>query len=204
LGECLRGSWDDERDPLAALRGGDRGPFEQFVRSEAATLLRFFQRHGASLGEAEDLAQEVFLKLYRSAPTYRAQSRFSSYVLRVARNAWIDRRRRRAVRPEGPSLDEASGGNEASDGNASLLELLPGSDPEVSRRAERREERERVQAALAHLPESHSIVIELALVQQRPYAEISELLGIPIGTVKSRVFHALRKLREILGEEQLP
>jgi len=198
LGECLKDSWDDERDPLAALRGGDREPFEQFVRSEAATLLRFFQRHGALLGEAEDLAQEVFLKLYRSAPTYRAQSRFSSYVLRVARNAWIDHRRRRAVRMEGPSLDEAT------DGNASLLELLPGSDPEVSRGAERLEERERVQAALAHLPESHSVVIELALVQQRPYARISELLGIPVGTVKSRIFHALRRLREILSEEQPP
>lgn len=194
----MKGSWDDERDPLAALRGGDRGPFEQFVRSETATLLRFFQRHGASLGEAEDLAQEVFLKLYRSAPTYSAQSRFSSYVLRVARNAWIDRRRRRAVRPEGPSLDEAA------EGSASLLELLPGSEPEVSRRAERLEERERVQAALQHLPESHAVVVELALVQQRPYAEISELLGIPVGTVKSRVFHALRKLRELLQGEQRP
>lgn len=194
----MKGSWDDERDPLAALRGGNRGPFEEFVRSEAATLLRFFQRHGAALGEAEDLAQEVFLKLYRSAPTYSAQSRFSSYVLRVARNAWIDRRRRRAVRPEGPSLDEAA------EGSASLLELLPGSEPEVSRRAERLEERERVRAALAHLPESHAVVVELALVQQRPYAEISELLGIPVGTVKSRVFHALRKLREILQDEQRP
>lgn len=194
MGECLKGSWDDERDPLAALRGGNRGPFEEFVRSEAATLLRFFQRHGAALGEAEDLAQEVFLKLYRSAPTYSAQSRFSSYVMRVARNAWIDRRRRRAVRPEGPSLDEA--GN----GTASLLELLPGTDPDVSRRAERREASERVQAALAHLPESHAVVVELALVQGRPYAEIADLLGIPVGTVKSRVFHALRKLREQLGE----
>jgi len=194
----LKGSWDDERDPLAALRGGNREPFEEFVRSEAATLLRFFQRHGAALGEAEDLAQEVFLKLYRSAPTYTAQSRFSSYVLRVARNAWIDRRRRRAVRPEGPSLDEAA------EGSASLLELLPGSEPEVSRRAERLEEREQVRAALAHLPESHAVVVELALVQQRPYAEISELLGIPVGTVKSRVFHALRRLREILQDEQRP
>jgi len=194
LGECLKGSWDDERDPLAALRGGNRGPFEEFVRSEAGTLLRFFQRHGASLAEAEDLAQEVFLKLYRSAPTYSAQSRFSSYVLRVARNAWIDRRRRRAVRPEGPSLDEAAAGS------ASLLEILPATGPEVGRGAEVREERERVQAALAHLPESHAVVVELALVQGRPYAEISELLGIPVGTVKSRVFHALRKLREQLGE----
>ena len=190
MGECLKGSWDDERDPLAALRGGNRGPFEEFVRSEAATLLRFFQRHGASLGEAEDLAQEVFLKLYRSAPTYSAQSRFSSYVLRVARNAWIDRRRRRAVRPEGPSLDEAAAGS------ASLLEILPATGQEVGRGAEVREERERVQAALAHLPESHAVVVELALVQGRPYAEISELLGIPVGTVKSRVFHALRKLRD--------
>ena len=74
----------------------------------------------------------------------------------------------------------------------------------MSRRAESLEERERVQAALQHLPESHAVVVELALVQQRPYAEISELLGIPVGTVKSRVFHALRKLRELLQGEQRP
>lgn len=188
----MKGTWDADRDPLAALRAGDPGLFEEFVRVEAGTFLGFFQRLGAERGEAEDLAQEVFLKLYKSAPTYSAQSRFSSYALRVARNAWIDRRRRRAVRPEGASLDDA-----AEDG-ASLLERLPARGPDGSRRAEAAEERERLLAALRLLPESHAVVFELAVIQQLAYADISAQLGIPVGTVKSRVFNALRKLRDAL------
>lgn len=189
----MKGTWDGDRDPLAALRAGDRGPFEEFVRTEAGTFLGFFQRLGAERGEAEDLAQEVFLKLYKSAPTYADQSRFSSYALRVARNAWIDRRRRRAVRVDGASLDDTQ------DEGASLLERLPSQGPETSSRAERAEERERLAAALRQLPESHASVFELAVLQELPYSEVSAVLGIPVGTVKSRVFHALRKLRDALG-----
>ena len=57
----MKGTWDDDRDPLAALRRGDPRLFEAFVGSETATFLRFFLRLGAGLHEAEDLVQEVFL-----------------------------------------------------------------------------------------------------------------------------------------------
>lgn len=188
----MKGTWDADRDPLAALRRGAPALFEEFVRVESGTLLGFFQRLGAERGEAEDLAQEVFLKLYKSAPTYSAQSRFSSYALRVARNAWIDRRRRRAVRPEGRSLEDAG------EGQASLLERLPARSADGASRAEQAEERARLNAALRQLPESHASVFELAVVQGLPYADIAAALDIPVGTVKSRVFNALRKLRDAL------
>jgi DNA-directed RNA polymerase specialized sigma24 family protein len=111
----LKGTWDDDRDPLAALRRGDPALFEAFVERESASLHRFFLRLGAGRQEAEDLVQEVFLKLYRSAPGYDARSAFGAYALRVARNAWIDRRRRRGVRPEGRSLDELDPAGEGGD-----------------------------------------------------------------------------------------
>lgn len=186
----MKGTWDDDRDPLAALRRGDPALFEAFVERESATLHRFFLRLGAGRQEAEDLVQEVFLKLYRSAPSYDARSAFGAYALRVARNAWIDRRRRRGVRPEGRSLDElelaGEGGAPASDG------------PDPTLPAERREEVERVGRALAQLSPAHAEVVELALVQGLPYAQIAEVLDIPVGTVKSRVFHAVRRLRAVL------
>lgn len=190
----MKGSWDGDRDPLAALRRGDPRLLEAFVAAETGTFLRFFRRLGASLHEAEDLVQEMFLKLYRSAPTYDARSAFGAYALRVARNAWIDRRRRRGARPDGPQLDEV----EATAGaGAERIELC--ADPALS--SERREELERVARALAHLSAAHAEVIELAIVQALPYAQIAQVLEIPVGTVKSRVFHAVRHLRARLEQE---
>jgi RNA polymerase sigma-70 factor, ECF subfamily len=190
----LKGTWDADRDPLVALSRGDPAPFEQFVQTEIGTFLGFFQRLGADRGEAEDLAQEVFLKLFRSAPTYSPQQRFSSYALRVARNAWIDRRRRSAARPVGGSLDDAGPGEP----DGSWIDSLPAPGREVSAAASSAEESRRLAGAIRLLPESHRMVFELAVVQSLPYAEISSALGIPVGTVKSRVFNSLRKLREIL------
>jgi RNA polymerase sigma-70 factor (ECF subfamily) len=188
----LKGTWDDDRDPLAALRRGDPRLFEAFVAGEAGSLHRFFLRLGAGPHEAEDLVQEVFLKLYRSAPSYDARSAFGAYALRVARNAWIDRRRRHGARPQGRSLEDVERAGDARAGG------LPAADLDPTLPAERREEVERVERALAQLSPAHAEVVELALVQGLPYARIAEVLEVPVGTVKSRVFHAVRRLRAVL------
>jgi RNA polymerase sigma-70 factor (ECF subfamily) len=190
----VRERWDGECDPLLALRGGDAGPFEEFVRAESSGLIGFFLRLGADPLEAEDLAQDVFLKLFRGASAYEPRSRFSSFVLRVARNAWIDRRRRRAARVSAVSLDDESGSPNAT-ANA-VVDPRAASPSEL----EADEDRRRLEVALRQLPEAHATVLELALGQSLPYSEIASLLEIPVGTVKSRVFNALRKLRELLEE----
>jgi RNA polymerase sigma-70 factor (ECF subfamily) len=188
------GSRDEPPDPLDALRGGDPAPFEAFVAEWSGRLMGFFRRLGAGRSEAEDLTQDVFLKVYRSTSTYQARSAFGAYVLRVARNAWIDRRRRQAVRPgSNPTGPAADGEPERELGDPRA------EDPTL--RAQTAEEALRLRAALAHLSPVHAEVFELAVLQERPYAEIAELLDIPVGTVKSRVFHALRKLRaELEGD----
>lgn len=187
------GSRDEPPDPLDALRGGDSRPFEAFVAEWTGRLLGFFRRLGAGRSEAEDLTQDVFLKVYRSTPTYEARSAFGAYVLRVARNAWIDRHRRQAARPGTTGTDTRDGEH--------ARELPDPRAEDPTTRAETGEESARLRAALARLPATHADVFELAVLQERPYAEIAELLHIPVGTVKSRVFHALRKLRaELEGE----
>ena len=183
----MKGTWDSARDPLAALRRGDPALFEDFVRTEAATLVGFFRRLGAGRAEAEDLAQEVFLKLFRQAPTYDPRGAFEAFAMRIARNAWIDRRRRRAARPRTETALE-------------LEPAGPAADPGAGATA--REEAERLRRALAQLSESHALAFELGVVQGRPYAEIAAELGIPVGTVKSRVHHAVRRLRAALEEER--
>lgn len=190
----MKGQWEAERDPLVALQNGDPTLFEEFVRSEVPTFLAFFVHLGAERTEAEDLTQDVFVKLYRSAPAYEPRSAFPSFALRVARNAWIDRRRRNAVRPTGASLDELGEGEPLAGGLSSPV-------ADAAALAALSEDRERLAKAIAALPPAHAAVFQLAVLRGLPYAEISAALSIPVGTVKSRVFNALRKLREMLEDD---
>lgn len=182
----MKQDWDFERDPLAALRQGKRSPFEGFVRAETGTFLAFFLRLGASRAEAEDLVQDVFLKLYQSADRYRERGAFSGFAFRVARNAWIDRRRALGARP--PPED------------AAVDALARSSEPGDA--LDREEFARRLRDALEELPEGQRRVFELGVVQELPYPEIADALAIPVGTVKSRMFHAVRRLRGLLGEVQ--
>ncbi len=190
----MRECWDFERDPLAALGRGEREPFEAFVRSETATFLAFFLRLGASRSEAEDLVQDLFVKLFRHASTYRQEERFAAFVFRIARNAWIDRARRK--RRAWPGLDDEGIEPERLESEATW----PGSEPAGD--LSRREDAARLHAALGGLPEAQRLVFELGVVQELPYGEIAAILAIPVGTVKSRMFHAVRKLREALGADE--
>jgi len=188
----LKGTWDSDRDPLVALQAGDAALFEAFVADESPTFLAFFRRLGVGPSEAEDLVQEVFLKLFRHADTYQPSGRFEAFAFRIARNAWIDRSRRRGVRPR---LVSAAGDDD--DGDQPGLEV-PDTGPGPEARTETLEEAGRVGAALSQLSEGQRMVFELGVVQELAYHEIARLLEIPEGTVKSRMFHAVRKLRSLL------
>ena len=191
----LTPGWDLPTDPLAALRAGDPAPFESYVRASAERLAGFFRRQGASLEEAEDLTQDVFMKLHQNAPRYRPEERFRSFCLRVARNVWIDAQRRQSARPRPASLDQ-----ELEDEGTAFGEALAAGLPSPAETAELREDALRMGLALAQLPEHHRLVFELGAVQELSYAEIGSILAIPVGTVKSRMFHAVRRLRELAPE----
>jgi len=181
--------WKLPRDPLLALREGDPGPFEDLVRTHARTLVAFFRQRGAALGRAEDLTQEVFLRLFQSAGRYQPEERFGAYVFRVARNAWIDECRRRGARPEAAST-------------ADTEDELPAQPEDPGARAASEEEQGRLLALVATLPETHRAVFELAVLGELGYDEIARQLGIPEGTVKSRMFYAVRRLRRAWAEGQ--
>jgi len=185
----VKADWSADRDPLAALQAGRSDLFAEFVLVETPALLGFFRRLGAGMEEAEDLTQELFVRLYRLASQYKASERFEPLCFRVARNAWIDAERRRSARPRaalGPEMDNLD--ERESDGQ-SPLRAAAGS--ETSARLER---------AVASLPEGQRLVFELGLVQELAYPDVAAALGIPVGTVKSRMFHALRRLRVLLGD----
>ena len=175
-------------DPFLRYRAGDPGAFEEIVGEFADRLVRFFRRLGGDAATADDLTQEVFLQMVCWAREYEPRGRIDSYVFRVARNAWIDHVRAKQARPRPRSLEGP-------------LEPIPDPSPGPRERAGGSEEAERVLAALARLPEVERLVVELGLFQGLPYAEVSSILEIPVGTVKSRMFAAVRRLRGELRAE---
>lgn len=184
---------DPDRDPdlLVGYRDGDPHAFRALVDHYQARMVQFFYRLCWDRDRAEDLCQELFLKLMQGCRRYRPEGKLSTFVYRVATNLWIDHYR--AQRPQRRlfSLDQA-----AYDGPA--MEVA-GNEPRPEQVVLDDEEKARLRKALETLTEPHRIVFELAVYQERPYAEISELLGIPIGTIKSRMHNAIAALKTILA-----
>jgi RNA polymerase sigma factor (sigma-70 family) len=187
-------------DPLTALLAGDPGPFEGFVASETPHLLAYFHHLGAAHAEAEDLVQDTLFKLFQSARQYQPDGRFRGYAYRIARNAWIDRARRNARAPRWVDVGQ---GDQATTGSGSTEVVESAHDKRAAgpdAALERSEESGRFARALAALPEGQRLAFELGVVRELPYTEVADALDVPVGTVKSRVFNAVRRLRELLAE----
>ena len=145
-------------------------------------LLNFFWRQGVSMSEGEDLVQETYLRLWRYRREYRPTAKFSTFLFLMARQVRIDALRRQTRRSR--REEEWSG-------------LSPDTASPVQGRTDARED---VRWALARLSEPLREVVELGVLQDLPYAEVAEILAIPVGTVKSRMSNALKKLKEVFDE----
>jgi RNA polymerase sigma-70 factor (ECF subfamily) len=163
----------EEPDPalVRAAAAGDVAAFDQLVRAYQQHVWRFLRRLLGDDGTAEDVAQETFLRLHRRLDSFGFQSKFSTWVLQIARNAGIDELRRRERRARLA---------------ASAPPAVVATDP-VDARVE-------LDAALASLPVDMREALVLIEVFGLRYQEAGAALGVPAGTVKSRVFHARRRL----------
>lgn len=187
---------ESEVDYLARYREGDAAAFRQLVDAYRDRMLQFFYRLCWDRDRAEDLAQDLFLKLLLATRRYRPEGRMSTFVYRVATNLWIDHYRQQRPRPRLHSLDQVvlPGDDAPRDGG------FDGGTSSPMQLAAEHEEKAAMRRALERLTEPHRLVFELAIYQQRPYAEISELLRIPVGTVKSRMHNAVLALKQLLAE----
>jgi RNA polymerase sigma-70 factor (ECF subfamily) len=181
---------EDNVDYLARYRDGDVTAFRRLVDIYQDRLLQFFYRCCWDRDRAEDLTQDLFLKLMQGSRRYRPEGRLSTFVYRVATNLWIDHYRAQRPHPRLYSLDQVVLGDTVD---------VQGPSPDPSATAEQTEDRTRLRRALESLTEPHRLVFELAVYQERPYAEVGELLGIPVGTVKSRMHNAITALKQLLG-----
>lgn len=143
---------------------------------------------------AEEITLDVFMRVWQKAGTYRAdQAKVSTWLTHIARNHAIDVLRRRAVRPDQFAVDWD---------DAFPTDQLSENDPQES--TELSLQRERIQAALAQLPQEQKQALELAYFNGYTQRQISDVLKQPLGTIKTRLRLALQKLRDILRDEQGP
>jgi len=190
----------DKEPPDAELMrrfgGGDDAAFRKLVERHQKALLGFFWRRCLDRATAEDCVQEVFLRLVRHRGSWRPDAKFTTYLYRIAENHWIDRWRSKKAAPQPASLDAGTGDDDA-DPAAEFASSVAGPRD----RAAQLELGEKIRRAVMRLTDEQRSVFALAEVRGMRYEDIGRVLGIPVGTVKSRMHAAVTRLREILAEE---
>jgi RNA polymerase sigma-70 factor, ECF subfamily len=172
-----------DEDLMARVAGGDRDAFGDLYHRYARAVLGLALRRLGDRGRAEDAVQEAFASIWRSARSYRRErGPVAPWLYTVARNAIADRGRARVEPPVEPADS-------------------PSDDPGPPDRAEESWVAWRVHRALEDLPETERTVLELAYWSGLSQSEISDSLGIPLGTVKTRTRSGLRRLSEELEGE---
>jgi len=180
---------DPDGDLVERWQGGDLSAFEELVRRHQRRVFRLLLRMLGNREEAEDVAQEAFLSLHRHGHRFRREARFSTFVYRVAANAALNRRR-----TLGRSRNRV---NELKNQQQAGFDLPPAPrNPEDA--AAGSETQVQVQAALLELPKDLRVAVVLYDIEGQSYQEVARVLGIPEGTVKSRIHRARRALREHL------
>jgi RNA polymerase sigma-70 factor (ECF subfamily) len=172
-----------EREAIEACRRGEREAFDRLVVRYQRDVYRLCYRYVNDHEDANDLAQEVFLKAWRAIGRFRGESSFSTWLYRIAVNACLNFRALR--RPATQELPET------------LADPVPG----ALARAENDDEARRVRSAVVHLPEKQRVTLILKVYHELTHEEVARILGSTVGTVKANLFHALGNLRRLMAEE---
>jgi RNA polymerase sigma-70 factor (ECF subfamily) len=184
---------DPDAELLSRVAAGDTAAFEDLVRRHQDRLIGVCQRLLGDREEARDAAQEVFLKAFRKAGSYRPRGKVYTWLYRIAVNHCLNRlRRRRVVRFLSFGALGGEAGGDPADGPAPLDPEDPAPDPCAALDARRRWAATR--RAIDRLPEGQRAVLVLAKLEGLAYKEIAEVLGITVGAVESRLFRAMRAL----------
>jgi RNA polymerase sigma-70 factor (ECF subfamily) len=195
-GTLSRSGARSSRDDAALIRRCQRGDVEAMNE-----LIQAYQKHVFNLAfrlsgnydDAQDIAQEAFIRVFNSINSFRGEANFSTWIYRIVTNVFLDERKKQRVRDHG-SLDEYL---ELEDSSVARQIEDPSPGPEAS--VEQRERNEVVGQAVLALPENQRVMIALYHFQGRSYEEIADVMQLPIGTVKSRLNRARLALKEKLG-----
>jgi len=168
----------------AQVAQGDRRAFATLVDTYGPKVHGLVRRYVTTEADAEDVTQEIFVEVYRSIGGFRGASTLATWVYRVALNRCLKHQQRKP--PATLPFEEA-------------LRTHADERPSPAQSAARRELGEEVHAALGHLSPEHRQVVIMHELQDLTYQECAQILQIPVGTVKSRLSNAFRRLRTSLG-----
>lgn len=182
-----------DADLVAAILKGEQELFRDLVQRYQGRLVNYLYRLLRSTQEAEDLAQEVFFKVYKALDRYDPKYKFSTWLFRVAQNAAIDQIRKRRLQLV--SMDRQGSGND----DLGTWEF-PSSDPSPYGDLRNRERGEAIQVAIDGLPWDYRELIVLRHYGELSYDEIAKLKDMPLGTVKNKLFRGRQMMKENLQD----
>lgn len=174
---------DIDSELMLKAQKGDIKSFETIVKKYQNILLNYFYYLNANSQEAEDLVQDTFLKLYLYRDKYTPSAKLKTFLIRIARNTAIDFYRK--MKPV--SVD---------------MQYDRNVDDKDLNRSSQQLESEDLRKAINMLPEKSREVIVMSYFEELKYQEISEILEVPIGTIKSRMSYAMKQLKEILEKRR--
>jgi RNA polymerase sigma-70 factor, ECF subfamily len=183
-----------DEELMRRAQNGDRQAFSLVYERYSSAVLSYLYRMLGNVEDVESIGQEVFLRAFRFAPTYRYPEKLSTWLFTITRNLAINNARRRKRSPVRNLTELNLEGVEVS-----------GDPYQVAHQAtdnvEKQEEIARILTALEDLPTDQKEVIVLGVFQDLSYAQMEEITGTKAVTLRSRMFHGLRKLAKMIGAE---
>ncbi|HWX83064.1 MAG TPA: sigma-70 family RNA polymerase sigma factor [Xanthobacteraceae bacterium] len=174
----------DDADLIERIASGDKLAMQVLYARQHVQTYRFLLRLVGDEAQAEDLVSEVFFDVWRNAHQFQGNSRVSTWILAIARFKALSALRRR----KDDELDD--------DQAAAIADTAD--DPEIA--VQKKDRVAIMRQCLSHLSLVHREIIDLAYYQDKPINEVAEILGVPENTVKTRMFHARRRLSELLAQ----
>lgn len=178
---------DQDLELMLRVRRGDAESFELLLRRHRAPLVNYFCRMVQDRALAEDLAQEVFLRVYRARHRYQAEARFTTWLYRIATNLALNAIRDRKPVAARAELVEAEGDPDAS--------RFVDSKPTAEQQLMQSDRQRLIRRAIEALPENQRAAVILHKYQEVDYHQIAKILGVSVSAVKSLLFRAYESLR---------
>ena len=177
----------NERELVERCRRGDEGAFQELVDRYKDLVFALIARTVQDRSRAEDLAQDVFLRIHRGLPYFRGEARLSTWIYRIVSNVCLQDQVRPQTGRSTVSLDEDGARGRAasaSDRRFGDLEL-----------------RDRLEKAIARLPANYRLLVAAHYLEGVQYEDLAEAMQLPLGTVKTQLFRAKQQLRRLLETE---